>query len=148
MAYDVWDKTVSGRDWSLGSDLPKSARGYAPEKFWNQSQMEAKLAEIMSKPAGLFSGKPGRDEAIKLLAAHMKANKIGPTDSSGGLGSEVGLTVALKDQDKLYRKIDDTRYDIRNATRIFGGALFAIAGGLTFLGLTKIYKANQLTKGR
>jgi hypothetical protein len=100
----------------------------------------------MSKPAGLFGSKPNRDEGIKLLAAHMKANKIGPTDTSGGIGSEVGLTVALKDQDKLYRKIDDTRYDIRNATRIFGGALFAIAGGLTFLGLTKIYKTNQLAK--
>lgn len=146
MGYDLVRKTTEGRDWSIGSsDLPASAKGYAPQTWWKPPQMEAKLAELMSKPQGLFaSEKPSRPEAIKLLAQYMRANKIGPADVAGGIGAEVGsLILPAKDRDKILAKVDDLRFDIRNTRFTFGTALFAIAGGLTFLGLTKIYESNN-----
>jgi hypothetical protein len=146
MAYDVFSGTTTNRDWSLmASDLPASAHGYSPHTFWRPPEMEAKLAEIMSQPKGfLTSEKPTRPEAIKMLASYMKANKIGPSDVAGGIGAEVGsLVLSAKDRDKLLNKIDDARFDMRNLRFTFGNALFAIAGGLTFLGLTKVYETNH-----
>lgn len=143
MAYDLFSGAFTQRDWSLGaSDLPAKARGYAPTTFWKPPQMEAKLAEILGQPKSMFSSdKPDRKEAITMLAAYMKANKIGPSEVAGGIGAEVGsLVLTAKDRDKLLNKIDDVRFDIRNFRFTFGVAFFALAGAITFGGLSKLYE--------
>lgn len=143
MAFDLLSGETTKRDWSIGSvDLPKSSKGYAPSTFWGRKDMESKLAEIMSKPKSWFAQKPTRDEAVVMLADYMKAHKIGPTESSG-VGWKIGsLLLPAKEQKVLLNKIDDVRYDVRKTRAVLGAALFAVAGGMTVLGLASMY-ANR-----
>ena len=53
-----------------------------------------------------------------------------------------------KEQKKLFDKIDDVRYDVRNAKGVIGTGIFALAAGLTFIGLSSIYRASVETKGK
>ena len=140
MAFDLLSGETTARDWSLGGlDLPKSTKGYAPNTFWGRKEMENKLAELMSKPKGWFGDKPSRDEAIKMLADYMKVHKIGPTESAG-VGWQVGsILLPAKEQKVLLNKIDDVRYDVRKTRAVLGAALFAVAGGMTVLGLANMY---------
>jgi len=149
MAYDVFSGQETNRDWSLGEDLPVSARGYAPMTYWDRSQMEAKVAEIMSKRGGLFGigPKPSRQEAIVELVKHMKANKIGPRDMTSGIGAEVGsLLLPVKEQKALHNKIDDVRYDIRGAKSVIGAGFFALSGALAMLGIASIYRTRTVER--
>lgn len=144
MAHDIFgghNKT----DWSCGiaDDLPRSARGYVPEQFWGPSQMESKLTEIMSKGGGPFGlgDKPDRKKAISMLADYMKAKKIGPKDMSSGIGAAVGSIIwPEKEQQKLFNKLDDVRFDLRSTRGVVGAGLFGIAGALAFVGIAGIYR--------
>ncbi len=145
MAYDIFKKKLVARDWSCGAeDLPKSSKGYAPETYWGEAQMEAWVNSAMTKPKGLFGGKPDRGEAIAMLAKHMKDKKIGPMSASAGLGAAVGsVLLPNKQEERLRNKIDDVRYDIRSAKGVIGAGVFALAGALAFLGFAKVYKAAE-----
>lgn len=147
MAYDVFSGQKTNRDWSLGEDLPVAAKGYAPMTYWDRGQMEAKVAEIMSKRGGLFGvgPKPSRAEAIVELAKYMKANKIGPRDMSSGIGAEVGsILLPVKEQKAIHSKIDDVRYDIRGAKSVIGAGLFTLSGALALLGIASIYRTRAV----
>lgn len=144
MAYDVLKKRQVPRDWSCGADdLPSKAKGYIPETWWTEAQMEAWVSSAMSKSRGFFGGgKPDRGQAIKMLAEHMKDKKIGPQSVSAGIGAAVGsVLLPDKQEERLRNKIDDVRYDIRNAKNVIGAGVFALAGAFAFLGFAKVYKA-------
>lgn len=150
MAYDIVKKKQVKRDWccgigddDVGTDLPHSAKGYIPETFWGMADMEAKVSEFMATKRGPFGlyGKPTRAEAVKMLTDHMRDNKIGPKDVTG-VGSVV---FSSKEQDKLYNKIDDVRYDIRKAGAFAGAGIAAIAGSVAVLGLAEMFR---VIKGR
>lgn len=47
-----------------------------------------------------------------------------------------------KEQKMLFDKIDDVRYDVRNAKGVIGTGIFALAAGLAFIGLSSIYRAS------
>jgi len=142
MAYDIMRGTEDGKDWSCGAaaDLPGSAKGYVPEKYWGPSEMEAKLQDIMSKPSGFMAAKPDREKAIEMLAKHMKSNKIGPKDMAAGVGS---ILFPAKEQQRLMAKLDDVRYDIRGMRDLIGAGVFSLAGALAFLGFAKVYKTAK-----
>lgn len=136
MAYDLFSRKQSNRDWSCGaSDLPASAKGYIPESFWGPVEMEAKISEIMSKGRGAFGlgRKPTRDEAVVELMSYMRSHKIGPKDVAG---TELGSLLFSKD---MSNKIDDLRYDVRNMGDKLGGGTYAVAGAVALLGFAVIY---------
>jgi hypothetical protein len=145
MAFNLLTGKMTRRDWSCGaSDLPRFIPGLAPETYWGPSQMESKLASIMSQPKHVFGDKPTREEAIPLLASYMKQNKIGPKDVTAGIGAEVGsILLPAKDQNRIFNKIDDLRYDMRSTRDVIGAGMFALAGALTVVGFGKIYKAAR-----
>jgi hypothetical protein len=152
MAYDVvkkkqvrgeWCCGIGDNDADAGSDLPLSAKGYVPEAFWGPADMEAKISSFMSTKRGPFGlgGKPTRAEAVTMLVAHMRDNKIGPKDVAG-MGSVV---LSTSEQNRLYNKIDDVRYDIRRAGALAGAGIAAIAGSVAILGLAEMWRT---IKGR
>lgn len=145
MAYNLLTGKQGKRDWSCGaSDLPSFIPGLVPDTYWNPNQMEAKLAAFMSKPRSLFGPKPTREEAIPMLANYMKSNKIGPMDATAGIGAEVGsILLPAKEQDKIFNKVDDLRYDIRSTRDIIGAGMFALAGATAALAFGKIYKTAR-----
>lgn len=145
MAFDLLSGKQTSRDWSCGaSDLPNSIPGLIPETFWGPDQMESKLASIMSQPKSMFGSKPTREEAIPMLASFMKSRKIGPKDVAAGIGAEVGsIILPVKEQTRIFEKIDDLRYDIRGTRDVIGAGMFALAGAVAVLGFGKIYKTAR-----
>lgn len=144
MAHDIFGGS-SSKDWSCGiaDDLPKSSKGYVPERFWGPSEMESKLNEFMSKGRGPFGlgDKPDRKAAISMLADFMKDKKIGPKDMTSGIGAAVGSIIwPESEQKKLFEKLDDVRFDIRGMRGVVGAGLFGIAGALAFVGIAGIYR--------
>jgi hypothetical protein len=145
MAFDLLTRKQTPRDWSCGaSDLPRFIHGLSPETYWGPSEMESKLASIMSQPKHLFGDKPTREEALPMLASYMKERKIGPKDVAAGIGAEVGsIILPVKEQARIFDKIDDLRYDMRSARDVIGAGMFALAGALAVVGFGKIYKAAK-----
>lgn len=145
MAFNILNGRQTKRDWSCGaSDLPRFIHGIAPETYWGPPEMESKLASIMSQPKHMFGEKPTREEALPLLASYMKQNKIGPKDVTAGIGAEVGsILLPVKEQGKIFDKIDDLRYDMRSTRDVIGAGMFALAGALAVVGFGKIYKAAR-----
>jgi hypothetical protein len=145
MAFDLLSGRQDSRDWSCGaSDLPRSIPNMVPETYWGPDQMESKLAAIMSKPKSMFGSKPTRDEAIPMLASYMKDRKIGPKDVAAGISAEVGsIILPVKEQARIFEKIDDLRYDIRGTRDVVGAGMFALASAVAVLAFGKIYKAAR-----
>lgn len=56
------------------------------------------------------------------------------------------LLIPAKQETRLLNKIDDVRYDVRNTKAVVGGAAYALAGALAFLGFAKVYKAAVARK--
>lgn len=135
MAFDIIRGKTTARDWSCGA--------FTAETFWGPAKMEAKAAEFMSKPKGPFGlgGKPTKEEATKMVAEFMKANKIGISKTDSGVGS---VLFPAKEQKKMMDKIDDLRFDIRGARSVVGAGVFALSGALAFVAISKIYKASKL----
>lgn len=48
-----------------------------------------------------------------------------------------------KERRELLNKIDDVRYDVRDAKSTLGAGIFALSGALAFLGFAKVYKAAK-----
>lgn len=142
MAFDFARGKTIARDWSCGARHGT----FVPETFWGPSQMEAKAAEFMSKPKGPFGlgGKPTKEEALKMVADFMRANKIGPSTTNAGIGAFVGSVLfPEKEQKKMLEKVDDLRFDVRNAKSVIGAGIFALSGALAFVAISKIYRANK-----
>jgi hypothetical protein len=61
-------------------------------------------------------------------------------DRDWGIGS---IVLSAKDQDKILAQISLTREtvakEVASTRKLFGGALFAIAGGITLLAASKFY---------
>src|SRR5579872_309081 len=135
MAYNLITGRTTKRDWSCGAgDLPTSSKGYVPDTYWDPDQMEAKLTSIMSKPKSFMGPKPTREEAVAMLTDYMKSRKIGPRDVTAGIGAEVGSIVfPIKEQAKLYDKIDDLRYDVRAMNTGISATGYALAGAISIL---------------
>jgi hypothetical protein len=165
MAYDLLSGKNDGRDWSLGAgwvqgaaaaDLPRRAQGYAPETNWRPAEMEAWIADRMTKRLGLFGigPKPTRAEAVAELVKHMRANKIGPMDVSGWtagdhtisdqLSSEMGsLLLPAAQQRAMLNKIDDVRFDVRKAGAAAGKGLLVLGAGIALLGFAQVYRTAR-----
>ncbi len=142
MAFDIVRGKKIARDWSCGA----SRHNFVAETFWGPDKMEAKILEFMSKPKGPFGlgGKPTREEAVKMVADFMKANKIGPSSTASGVGAEVGSVLfPEKDQKRMFDKVDDLRFDVRNAKNVVGAGIFALSGALAFIAISKIYKVQK-----
>lgn len=63
--------------------------------------------------------------------------------TSGRDWSLGSIVLSAKDQDKILAQIAQTREtvakEVAATRRVFGGALFAIAGGITLLAVSKFY---------
>jgi hypothetical protein len=53
------------------------------------------------------------------------------------------ILLPVKDQNKIFDKIDDLRYDLRATSTIVGAGIFALAGATAALAFGKIYKAAK-----
>ncbi len=53
------------------------------------------------------------------------------------------ILLPTKEQDKIFDKIDDIRYDIRTTSGIVGAGMFALAGATAVLAFGKIYKTAR-----
>ncbi len=147
MAFDVLSKKQGNRNWARigsASDLPggyKVALPTNPDNWWSPEKMEKKLAEIMSKPKSVFGygPKPTRAEAIPMLDAFMKSKGIRAMSSS----SSGSVLFSAKEQAKLMNKMDDVRYDMRSTRNIIGASVFALAGGLAFVGIASVFRTSK-----
>jgi hypothetical protein len=142
MAYDLLHGHTSG-DWTLPSsvvgELPKGAAGYAPEHWWTAKQAEDKVTELM-KSGGLFGTKLPREVAERKTLELLRKNSIGIM--SGSMGSWL---LSAKEQQRIFNKIDDVRYDLRLTGRRVGIALGCLAGALGVLGIASIYRTSTAT---
>jgi hypothetical protein len=67
-------------------------------------------------------------------------------DCSCGLGGEDDIGSLLlndKDQDRLYNKIDDVRYDVRRAGSLVAAGVGALAGAVAMLGISQFWRAGR-----
>jgi len=65
-------------------------------------------------------------------------------DWSCGASSDSGsILFPVKEQKRLYDKIDDVRFDIRGAKNTIGAGVFAAAGALALLGIASIYRGRK-----
>ena len=48
-----------------------------------------------------------------------------------------------KERKELLNKVDDVRYDVRDAKKTIGAGIFALSGALAFIGFAKVYKAAK-----
>jgi hypothetical protein len=139
MAYDLLHGHTPG-DWTLPSsacgELPKGATGYAPEHWWTAKQAEDKVQEFM-KSGGLFGTKLPREIAERRTLEFLRKNSIGIM--SGAVGSWL---LSAKEQQKIFNKVDDVRYDLRLVGRRVGIAMGCLAGALGVLGIASIYKTS------
>lgn len=76
------------------------------------------------------------------MAYDLISKKTGGRDWSCG-----SIVWPEKEQKKLFDKIDDVRYDVRNAKGVIGTGIFALAAGLAFIGLSSMYKAAVNRRG-
>ena len=139
MAHDLLRGPTSG-DWAMPStkcgELPKGATGYAPSHWWTAKQAEDKVQEFM-KSGGLFGTKLPRDIAERKTLEWLRKNDIGIM--SGSMGSWL---LSTKEQQKIFNKIDDVRYDLRLVGRRVGIAMGCLAGALGVLGIASIYRTS------
>jgi hypothetical protein len=165
VAYDLLNKTTSGRDFALGSKprgpvtpgsrtpgsktpgsrsqtggIPLGAQGYAPEHWWTLAEAEAKVQEFM-RSGGVFGTKLPREAAERRALAFMRAGSIGIMSGTSSLGSWL---LPKKEQDRILNKIDDVRYDLRLTGRRVGIAVGCLAGALGLLGVASIYRTQSL----
>lgn len=65
-------------------------------------------------------------------------------DWSCGIGDDVGSFVfPVKEQQALYNKIDDVRYDMRKAGALVGAGLAALGGAVAMLGLAQMWNVAR-----
>lgn len=69
--------------------------------------------------------------------------------TTGGRNWSIGsIVLSAKDQDKILAQISKTRetvaQEVASTRRVFGGALFAIAGGITLLAASKFYAPRRV----
>ena len=53
------------------------------------------------------------------------------------------ILLPSKEQDKIFDKIDDLRYDVRTTGGLVGAGMFALAGAVAALAFGKIYKTAK-----
>lgn len=81
------------------------------------------------------------------MAIDIFSGKRSHSDWSCGIGDEMGSVIFTKsDQRALYSKLDDVRYDLRSTKNTIGAGVFAIAGGLAFLGIASVYRTSSKNK--
>ena len=156
MAHDLlrgstpadWSRRTKTQDSSCGAigsqtlgsqTLPEGAKGYAPEHWWTAKQAEDKVQEIM-KSGGLFGTKLPREIAERKTLEFLRKNSIGIM--SGAVGAWL---LSTKEQQKIFNKIDDVRYDLRLTGRRVGIAMGCLAGALGVLGIASIYRTSTTT---
>ena len=47
------------------------------------------------------------------------------------------------DQKRMMNKMDDVRFDLRSTRNILGASLFALAGGLAFVGVASVFRTSK-----
>jgi hypothetical protein len=125
----------SGRDWSRGS-LPTGATGYVPRKWWTEAEAEAEVQRHM-KSNGLLHPPLPRELAEKTVLDYMRANKIGVTSSSGS------VLFPARQQQALFTKLDDVRYDLRQAGRNVGATVLVLSAALGAVALASVYRTSS-----
>jgi hypothetical protein len=53
------------------------------------------------------------------------------------------LLLPEKQQKEIFRKVDDVRYDLRRATRIFGIGLLCLSAGIGLVGVAGIFRVAR-----
>lgn len=64
-------------------------------------------------------------------------------DWSCGMDDVGSFIFPQKEQQALYNKIDDVRYDMRKGGALVGAGLAAMAGAVAFLGLAQMWNAAR-----
>ena len=137
----VCDPRVCDPSSSAGA-LPTGATGYAPTSWWTAAQAEAKVREF-EQSGGLFGTKLPREYAERRALEFLRKRQIGIM--SGSIGSWL---LSDKEQERLLKKVDDVRYDIRLASRRAGIGMGLLAGALGLLGIASIYKTGVGDKAK
>jgi hypothetical protein len=123
------------RTWSRGS-LPAGATGYVPKKWWTEVQAEAEVQRHVRGSGVLHPPLPRRD-AEETVLAYMRANKIGVTSSSGS------ILFPARQQRALFNKLDDVRYDLRQAGRNVGATVLVLSAALGAVALASVYRTSS-----
>jgi hypothetical protein len=123
------------RTWSRGS-LPAGARGYAPRKWWTEAEAEAEVCRQMER-GGTFGGKLPRDAAERAVADLMRARKIGVQTSAGS------ILLPASQQRAIFSKLDDVRYDLRQAGRNVGATVLVLSAALGAVALASVYRTSS-----
>lgn len=154
MAHDLL-RGPTPSNWARGAcvstscgSLPQGAQGYAPEHWWTAKQAEEKVQEIM-KSGGLFGTRLPREVAERRTLELLRKNGIGIMSGLVESHTMGSWLLSTKEQQKIFNKIDDVRYDMRTVGRRVGIAMGCLAGALGLLGAASIYRtaASEKNKG-
>jgi hypothetical protein len=125
----------SGRDWSRGS-LPTGATGYVPKKWWTEAEAEAEVQRHV-RGGGVLRPPLPRALAEKTVLDYMRANKIGVATSSGS------VLFPAKQQRELFTKLDDVRFDLRQAGRNVGATVLVLSAALGAVAVASVYRTSS-----
>jgi hypothetical protein len=134
MARDILLGDTS-RDFSLGS-LPTGAQGYVPRKWWSEAEANAEVRRH-EKGSGLLHPPLPREAAERVVLDYMRANKIGVASSSGS------VLFPAAQQRALFTKLDDVRYDLRQAGRNVGATVLVLSAALGAVAVASVYRTSK-----
>jgi hypothetical protein len=91
-----------------------------------------------------------RENAEHKTIEFMRAQKIGLMSGEGLPGSQIpgsqtlgSWLLPLKDQQRLFAKIDDVRYDLRKVGGRVSGSILVLGGALGLLGIASIFRTSK-----
>lgn len=82
----------------------------------------------------------------ELMAYELTQKRVVKGDYTCGLGGEDDMGSLLlndSDQNRLYNKIDDVRYDVRRTGSLVAAGVGALAGAVAMLGISQFWRASR-----
>ena len=116
--------------------LPTGATGYVPRRWWSEAQAEAEVQRHVRGSGFLHPPLP-REDAERTVLDYMRANKIGVTSSSGSILFPAGQ------QRELLRKVDDVRFDVRQAGRRVGASVLVLSAALGAVAVASFFRTSS-----